>query len=58
MRTQYTILHVGQQYQLKAEQLEDALAGLTVEGWKVAHTHADMTAQPKWAILLTREVPK
>jgi len=57
LKTQYKVLHVGQQYTISADQLEDALAGLAVEGWKVVSSHADMTSHPKWALLLKREVP-
>jgi len=54
---QYKTLLVGPSATVKADQMEDALASLAVEGWSVVATHADLSAQPKWAILLRRKVP-
>lgn len=58
MKTQYKSLHVGPRHTVAAEQMDEALASLAVEGWTVLESHADLaTPAPQWAILLTRKVP-
>lgn len=58
MKTQYKSLIVGHMTDATVEpkQMDDALASLAVEGWKVIFSHADVTGAPKWAILLKREI--
>ena len=58
LKTEYKALHVGPRHTVKSDQMDDVLAVLTVEGWEILDTHADLTQpSPQWAILLTREVP-
>lgn len=57
-KTEYKTLYVGPRHTVTHAQMDEALASLVVEGWKIKATHADLsTPCPQWAILLTREVP-